>query len=70
MAVLQMIAARIAGIDRLVYHTVDATGSEPYQEARRRLDAQLLPEGATPRVADLVRAVHEMGFAWGVSDGN
>ena len=69
MAVLQMVAARLAGIDRLVYHTVDAPGSEPYQEARRRVDG-LLPAGATPRVADLVRAVHAMGFAWGVSDGN
>jgi hypothetical protein len=41
-----------------------ATDSEPFQEARRWVDAQLLPEGATPHVADLVRAVYEMGFAW------
>ena len=69
MAVLQMIAARLAGVGALVYHTVDATGSEPYQEAKRRVDA-LLPEGAAPRVADLVQGVHAMGFSWGVSDGN
>ena len=70
MAVLQMVAAQLAGIDRLVYHTVDATGSEPYREARRRVDGHLLPAGATLRVADLVRAVHAMGCSWGVSDGN
>ncbi len=70
MAVLQMFAARLAGIDRLVYHTVDASGSEPYQEAKRRVDTQLLPAGAMPRTTDLVHVVHAMGFAWGVSDGN
>lgn len=70
MAVLQIVAARLAGIHRLVYHTVDGAGSEPYQEARDRVDARILPAGATPRVADVVRAVHAMGLAWGVSDGN
>jgi hypothetical protein len=69
MAILQLLAARLAGIDRLVYHTVDASGAEPYQEAQRRLRA-LLPGGAAPRVVDLVGAVHAMGFVWGESDGN
>jgi hypothetical protein len=69
MAMLQMVAARLAGVDCLVYYTVDAAGSEPYQEARHRVGA-LLPEGAASRVADLVHAVHEIGFAWGESDGN
>ncbi|MFO0615910.1 MAG: hypothetical protein U0414_25165 [Polyangiaceae bacterium] len=68
MAVLQMFAARLAGIDRLVYHTVDGAGSEPYELARRRFDRELRLDGA--RVADVVRAVHGMGFVWGVSDGN
>jgi hypothetical protein len=70
MAALQMMAARLAGVDGLVYHTVDAAGSEAYEEAKRRVAAQLLPVGATPSVAEVVRAVHAMGFTWGVSDGN
>jgi len=69
MAMLQMVAARLAGVGRLVYYTVDAAGSEPHQEAKHRVDALLL-ERAALRVADLVRAVHGMGFVWGESDGN
>jgi hypothetical protein len=69
MAALQAVAARLAGIDRLAYHTVDAGGSEAYREGQRVV-ARLLPPGATPPVADVVRALLEMGFAWGVSDGN
>jgi hypothetical protein len=65
MSVLQMVAARLAGISRLIYHTVDATASEPYQEGKHRVDGLLPPAGAMPSVADLVRAVHEMGFTWG-----
>jgi hypothetical protein len=69
MAVLQIVAAHLAGIDRLVYHTVDADGSEPYREALRVVET-LLPLGARVGVDELVSAVHALGFVWGFSDGN
>lgn len=78
MAILQRIAAQAAGVDRLVYHTVDAAGAAPLAEATRHLET-LVPDadrsGATARtttavVDDVVRAVLAMGFVWGSSDGN
>jgi Poly (ADP-ribose) glycohydrolase (PARG) len=70
MVALQIIEARLAGVDRLVYHTVDSAGSEAYQQGKRLVDERLLPAGAAPRVDAMVAALHAAGFAWGVSDGN
>jgi hypothetical protein len=68
MTMLQILAARLAGIERLVYHTFDATGSEAFEEGSRRVEEVAARGG--PLVSGIVRAVHELGFAWGVSDGN
>jgi hypothetical protein len=67
MALLQVIAARLAAIDELVYHTVDAAGSEPLREALR-LEARVAPAGAG--VGAVVEAVAGLGLRWGTSDGN
>jgi hypothetical protein len=69
MATLQMLAARLAGIDELVFHTFDEVGTEAWVEADD-LARELFPAGAIPEVVDVVRRLHAMGFAWGVSDGN
>jgi hypothetical protein len=65
MAVLQVLAARAAGLDRIVYHTVDASGSAALREADGVL-AELGDGALEPALAKLARR----GFAWGVSDGN
>jgi hypothetical protein len=70
MTALQLLAARLAGVERIVYHTVDAAGSAAYEEGRRLVQERLLPPGDTPRVDEVVSAVAGMGFVWGVSDGN
>jgi len=65
MAMLQFLAAKAAGLDRLVFHTVDHAGAEPCREALRRLDGlTALPLGGT------LQAIAAMGFEWGFSDGN
>jgi hypothetical protein len=69
MATLQMLAARLAGIDGLVFHTFDEVGTEAWVAADR-LARELFPSGATPEVFDIVRTLHAKGFVWGVSDGN
>jgi hypothetical protein len=69
MAMLQILAARLAGLDELVYHTVAPDLSPPFVEARRRVD-ELAPERAEASVEDLLARVFAMGFRWGVSDGN
>src|SRR5262249_9367407 len=69
MATLQMLAARIAGIDALVFHTFDALGTEAWVAADR-LARELFPSGTAPEVVDVLGRLHAMRFAWGVSDGN
>jgi hypothetical protein len=66
MALLQLLAARIAGLERLVFHSREGGG--PLQEAQRLLEVLPLRQ-ATP-TTDLVDAIHAHGFTWGVSDGN
>jgi hypothetical protein len=69
MTLLQSLAARVAGIDRLVYHTFDELGTEAWEEARR-VEEGLFASSSAPSVTEVVDAIHARGFVWGVSDGN
>ena len=69
MALLQILAARLARLDRLVFHTGDASGSLTFHQASQIL--QDLESGNQSRkVSDLIDQIEAMGFQWGVSDGN
>jgi len=65
MAIVQILAAKAAGVFGLRFHTVDAQGTQALEEARgrlegeRRMDAESLPQ-----------RLEAMGFEWGVSDNN
>ena len=68
MALLQALAARMAGIDRLVFHTGPVGGEEPLSAALHLLsDMSTRGDGST---ADLLSAIEGERFRWGVSDGN
>ena len=67
MAMVQLLAAKAAGVDRMVFHTYDAAGAAPCREAAARLEA-LAASGAT--VDEALAAIERAGFAWGTSDGN
>ena len=70
MALLQVLGASLARLDRLVFHTGDASGRPALQEATRLL-WQDLASGIQPHtVSELVVQIEAMGFQWGVSDGN
>lgn len=69
MALLQRIAARLAGLDRLVFHTFDAEGTRAWEQARE-LEQKLAPAGASVDITSLIGAIEARGFTWGVSDGN
>jgi hypothetical protein len=69
MALLQRVAARLAGVGTLVFHTFDAEGSEAYREALR-VEAKVMPEGAAVGVDEVLGKILAMGFRWGESDGN
>jgi hypothetical protein len=68
MVVLQLVAAHLAGLSRLVFHTVDHGGLAEYEVASDCLRT-LLARVDTSLAAMIARMV-ELGFSWGVSDGN
>lgn len=66
MAAAQLVAARIAGVDALAYHSLDGGGAAAFDEGRALADA--VGEGAS--LDDVVTAFDARGFLWGYSDGN
>jgi len=69
MAALQILAARMAALDVLVFHTGDEGGEEALRAAQAVIDEEL-SDGAGNRTADVIERIAARGFAWGVSDGN
>jgi hypothetical protein len=68
MATLQVVAAGMAGLDRLAFHTGGRGGEAPLEKAlgiRTNLDA-----GGPIENRALVEKLVGIGFEWGVSDGN
>jgi hypothetical protein len=69
MALLQLLAARLAGVHRLIFHTFDTAGLEDLNRARQLLE-QHAPPAQTRRLQDLLTQIQKMSFRWGTSDGN
>ncbi len=70
MIVLQSLAARAASIDRVVYHAGDAAG---VLDVRRGLDvADMLAAKCGPEcdLGTLIDRCVQLGYEWGMSDGN
>lgn len=67
MATLQILAAQLSGVAKLVYCYGDAAGREPVVAAERLL-ADILSRSST--LGDVVTAITAKRFKWGVSDGN
>ena len=68
MALLQIVAAEMAGLDHVVFHTGGRGGEVPLERAVDHLSGTGSDGGITTRV--LVEEVVRMEFEWGVSDGN
>jgi len=67
MAMLQILAAGMAGVDRLVFHTITEAGTEQLEAAKVLIREQL---GTVATTSDIIDQILAMGFKWGVSDGN
>jgi hypothetical protein len=70
MVLLQLLAARLAGIDKLVFYTGTQSEVIPFENGRSILRRILDKAGAEPSLADVLAAIHDQHFAWGTSDGN
>jgi hypothetical protein len=69
MTLLQLLAARLAGITRVVFHTGDPSGTPALQQAMQ-LMAELEAHSIGKPVLELVAQIEAIGFQWGVGDGN
>jgi len=68
MALLQVLAGQMAGVERLVFHTFDADGTDAFDAAVGWVDDVLSASSIATRT--LMDRVAAEGFEWGVSDGN
>jgi hypothetical protein len=69
MAILQMIAAEMAGLERLVMHTSDRAGTRALDEAIDVIRAEL-GTGSPVQTDALIDSIVGLGFEWGIGDGN
>jgi hypothetical protein len=70
MALLQLVAARMAGLSRLVFHTVDPTGTKELQRALALHEAVGGAGRGTAAADRLIDDIAGLGLRWGESDGN
>lgn len=69
MAMLQVLAAHLAGIAQLVFHTFDRAGGEGLTKALAAFENAVAGR-ASIRLKDVLDRVIGMSFQWGTSDGN
>jgi hypothetical protein len=67
MAIVQIVAARLAHLDGLVYHSLDGDGIGTCEEAIRIVTRRLT---GSDSVGELIERVAALGLDWGTSDGN
>ncbi|MBE9114323.1 hypothetical protein IQ249_00280 [Lusitaniella coriacea LEGE 07157] len=70
MALLQLLAAHLAKIDRLVFHTGSVARDRDFATAQAILKENLIAGRSTVELSALIGKIHAMDFPWGISDGN
>jgi hypothetical protein len=68
MSLLQVAAARAAGVERLVFHTVTPDGRAEFDLAMEKMRRQGLESAAT--AAQVITLTDGLGLKWGASDGS
>lgn len=68
MVLLQMLAAHLAGVGRIVFHIGTASGQGYFEEALG-IYHRITTQPTTP-VGEIIDMLEKMAFPWGVSDGN
>ena len=70
MALLQVLAARLCGVQRLTFYAFDQAGVLPFQEGLGALSAALRRGSGGEPLEALLSRIEQRGFQWGISDGN
>jgi hypothetical protein len=68
MMAMQVVAATLAPVDRIVFHIGEPSGRAAEVGARALLASPALAEATEP--GRLIAKLEELSFPWGVSDGN
>jgi hypothetical protein len=70
MSMLQFLAASLAGVGRLLFHTVDSSGTAVFEEAMDVYRQDVPSDGAPRTCREVLEAIASREFQWGESDGN
>ena len=69
MTVLQIIAANISGIDRLIFHTVNKDGLIPVKQAVEYVRTGIRYDNGQMPFSVIIDQIEAYGFEWGEGDG-
>jgi len=67
MCMLQILAAKMSLVDEIVYHNIDATKAQQFNEAMDIIQKHF---SESMPLDKLISTIVDLGFKWGVSDGN
>lgn len=70
MIALQTLAARAAGVNRLIFHTANPAGIQTAQRAIQTADQLAQPITQPRTIRQLAQSIARLGLRWGVGDGN
>ncbi|WP_224369822.1 poly(ADP-ribose) glycohydrolase [Hyalangium versicolor] len=70
MTLLQLLAARLAGVDHLRFYTFDDAGQAAFRTGSKDLDAVIAAGAPGEALAELIERIADLDYEWGVSDGN
>ena len=69
MALLQILAAKMAGVGRIVFHIGSESDRRHFTDALAFLDL-VTAQGTSSGIPAIVAEIEALGFHWGHSDGN
>ena len=70
MTLLQLLAARLSGVDRVVFHAADDAGLDAFRTGAAHLEQVIAAGTRGESLAKLLERVADLDYQWGMSDGN
>lgn len=70
MTLLQLLAARLAGVDRVRFYAFDDKGQADFRAGAADLERVLAGGHAGESITGVIERIADLNYAWGFSDGN